>query len=448
MGFWARLKHLFTGRAFTRLLRVRIFSQAGDGTVQVAMASYVLFSPQSQTNAWSIAMVLAVTLLPFTVVGPFVSPLLDRWSRRQIVVVSDSIRLMVALCMAALVFSGAEGVLRWWLFGLLLVESSINRFVMADLSAALPHAITREQYLDASSVLPIIGPLGLLLGGALAGGLRLGTTAFLQTYQADALALSCAVVFFALSILSALQVGRREWGPDRGEDLGVTARQIWHGLVSAFEHLAERPAARLGVIAMGLQRTMVSLLTVLMILAFRFYFHTPDQANAALLDMGLWSGLLGAGFVLGPTVAAPIAGRFGIRRTVIGLLAMMGLVQLVPGLVFTKPAQLATAFLLGLCAQSLKILVDTIVQAHVASAFKGRVFIIYDVAFNVAVVLAAVIGGFVLPVHGLHLPVIIGIALTYFATAALFLVGSAKDGDAAYDAGTTRGSAGVGAHGQ
>ena len=88
------LRRLWRHAAFRRLLTLRILSQAADGTLQVGMASYLLFSPQSQPNAWAIAGVLALTLLPFTVIGPFVSPLLDRWSRRNVALYSDISRLV------------------------------------------------------------------------------------------------------------------------------------------------------------------------------------------------------------------------------------------------------------------------------------------------------------------------------------------------------------------
>ncbi|NHB84881.1 MFS transporter [Tessaracoccus sp. HDW20] len=39
---------------------------------------------------------LALTLLPFTVIGPFVSPLLDRWSRRNVALWSDTARAVLA----------------------------------------------------------------------------------------------------------------------------------------------------------------------------------------------------------------------------------------------------------------------------------------------------------------------------------------------------------------
>ncbi len=63
---------------FRRLLAVRLLSQCADGVYQVALATYVVFSPEKQTSATAIASAMAVLLLPYSLVGPFAGVLLDR----------------------------------------------------------------------------------------------------------------------------------------------------------------------------------------------------------------------------------------------------------------------------------------------------------------------------------------------------------------------------------
>ena len=75
-------------------------------------------------------------------------------------------------------------------------------------------------------------------------------------------------------------------------------------------------------------------------------------------------------------------------------------------------------------AQSIKICVDTLVQAHVDDEFKGRVFVIYDVIFNVALVLAAVIGAVILPTNGRSVLILVLMAVGYLLVAALFAFAS------------------------
>ena len=50
---------------------------------------------------------------------------------------------------------------------------------------------------------------------------------------------------------------------------------------------------------------------------------------------------------------------------------------------------LAAAFVLGVTTQGAKIATDTVVQTSVDDAYRGRVFSLYDVLFNVAFVGAA-----------------------------------------------------------
>ncbi len=58
---------------------------------------------------------------------------------------------------------------------------------------------------------------------------------------------------------------------------------------------------------------------------------------------------------------------------------------------------LAAAFVLGLTTQGAKIATDTIVQFSVDDAFRGRIFSVYDVLFNIAFVGAAAMAALMLP---------------------------------------------------
>ena len=143
--FVRSLRQLWRHRYFRRLLAVRVATQSCDGVLQVALASYVLFSPERQPDAASIATVLAITLLPFSILGPFVGVVLDRWSRRQMLVAVD----LVALGPGArpggagrhrTAYAGVEPLF----YGGVLLAMSLNRFLLAALSASLPHTIDAE----------------------------------------------------------------------------------------------------------------------------------------------------------------------------------------------------------------------------------------------------------------------------------------------------------------
>jgi hypothetical protein len=102
------------------------------------------------------------------------------------------------------------------------------------------------------------------------------------------------------------------------------------------------------------------------------------------------------------------------------LLAVAAVVQVVPGALYTEAALLASALVLGVAAQGIKIVVDTVVQESVADAFRGRVFSFYDVLFNVTFVAAASFAAATLPPSGKSYPVLAVTALGYAAAAAAY----------------------------
>lgn len=89
---------------------------------------------------------------------------------------------------------------------------------------------------------------------------------------------------------------------------------------------------------------------------------------------------------------------------------------------------LIAALLLGVVTQGTKICADTVVQESVEDEFRGRIFAIYDVLFNVAFVAAALVTALVLPLSGRSVTVVAGVSLVYAASAALYLRAARRTG--------------------
>ncbi|MFC7619801.1 MFS transporter [Microlunatus sp. GCM10028923] len=419
---WIRaLRVLWRHGYFRKLMAVRIATQSCDGLLQVALASYVLFSPERQPDAGSIAAVLAITLLPFSVLGPFVGVILDRWSRRQVLVVVDLIRAVLVLGLAALVATGLRtGSVEALFYGGVLLAMSLNRFLLAALSAALPHTIEPTEYMVANSVVPTVGPAGALLGAALGTLLRLVLGSQVPSFAADATLFIVASGGYVLSACLALRIPRDQLGPDeRGTR---TARDVIAGLAGALRHLRERRAAGIGLLTIGLQRLVFGVVTVATILIFRNHFHSIDDVNPAIADLGLFAVITGAGFVAAAAITPLITARAGVRAWVVIALLASAVLQVFPGAIYTKVTLMIAAFLLGITAQSVKICVDTLVQAHVDDDVKGRAFVIYDMIFNVALVLAACITALIMPPDGRSVPVLIVLAVCYALLGVAFLL--------------------------
>lgn len=433
MAFTDSFSKLMRQKSFRKLLAVRIVTQASDGTLQVGMASYVLFSPESQPNALAIATVLAITLMPFSVLAPFASIVLDRWSRQRVLVITDACRAVIALALAGMVRTGSRDPrIQLVMYLLLLVAMSANRFLLAGLTAGLPYTVRREHFITASSIMPMIGPLGVLIGAGVAGGLRmLLSPRFMPTHEADAVVFVTSAVLFCISVLLAFRFKKHDLGPDP-TDYRPSAKQVLLDMKDAWDHLGDQGPASIGLRVITAARILFGLTSVGVILGYRNHFHSVTQVNAAMADIGVWVVVAGVGFVLSAVVVPPIAHGIGLRKTLLLFLVVSALAQGV-STIFERIPLLIGAFFLGLMAQSIKVVVDTVCQLHVDDDYKGRVFVLYDILFNMAFVIAAVLAIWVLPPDGFdHLAfALVGVA--YLVLGAIFWWQSARYGDIAFN---------------
>lgn len=418
MTAWRHLAHLLRGKWFRRLFAVRVTSQLGDGVFQVALASYVIFSPEQAPSPAAIAGALAVVLLPFSMLGPFVGVFLDRWSRRQVLVWSNAVRVVLVSVIAV----GVALELGTVLLVLILAALSVNRFLLAGLSASLPHVVDPPDLIMANAVTPTSGTLASLAGVAV------GTTGRVLFegsggLDPDVVVLVTAAVIYTVAVLLALRIPRPLLGPTfdpTRPGVREAARHVARGLVDGLAHLGHRRTAAHGLATIGAHRFFFGISTVMLILLHRNYFNAPDQVDAAFNGLAVAVLVSGAGFISAAFITPFVTERITLRAWISTLLLAAAFTQMVPGAFFTESALLVSAFFLGVASQGIKICVDTLVQAGVDDAFRGRIFSLYDVIFNVAFVAAAAVAAVVLPTTGRSHAVLVVIALGYVGTALVY----------------------------
>jgi MFS family permease len=422
MSFLAVLRHLLRGRRFRELFVVRATSQFGDGVFQIALASYLLFSPEKQADAETIAAALAAVLLPFSVIGPFAGVFLDRYDRRLILARFNLVRALPTLAAAAVVASSPDADTA--VYVTVIVALGINRFLLAGLSASLPRVVDRADLLMANAVTPTSGTIAYMCGLAAGAGLRAVPVGFDRNAGVIVIA---AAVYCAAGLL-ALRVPPRFLGPDHddrrprlSDELGAVVR----GLVAGAQHLRERREAGLALGAVGAHRFWYGLITVATVLLYRNTFE-PADSDAAFAALSV--AVLGAGIgYFAAAIATPLAtARLTPRAWILVLLVLAAVAQVFPTALYTEPAVVVGAFFLGLSAQGVKICVDTIVQSNVDDAFRGRVFSLYDLLFNVAFVAAALVATVVVPTTGKSYPLLLVTSAGYLTTAVAYQAASTR----------------------
>ncbi|MFH9420267.1 MFS transporter [Streptomyces sp. NPDC017529] len=404
------LRVLLQLRDFRSLLAVRLLSQAADGAYQVALAAYVVFSPEKQASPAAIASAMAVLLLPYSLLGPFAGVLLDRWRRRQVLLHGNLLRAVLAVGTAALITARAPD---WLFYASALCVMAVNRFVLAGLSASLPRVVAgTERLVTANSLSPTAGTLAATAGGVLAFAVRLAGV------ESNSVVVLLAAALYLCSAGVSLRMAPGLLGPEPEHlqpQVGAALMSTTRGLVAGLRHLAQRRTATAALAGMAVMRFCYGALTVMVLMLCRYTWTDSESDGLALL--GIAVGVSGAGFFAAALLTPSAVARFtplGWMACCAGLSAVLapGL-----GLTFAYGPLLAAAFVLALSTQSVKISTDTVVQSSVDDAFRGRVFAVYDMLFNVAYVSAAAVSALMLPPGGKSSALVLVMALLYTATA-------------------------------
>lgn len=405
------LRVLLRFGTFRRLLAVRLLSQCADGVYQVALATYVVFSPEKQTSAGAIASAMAVLLLPYSLVGPFAGVLLDRWRRRQVFLYGNLLRALLACATAVLMLSQVPD---WLFYVSALCVTAVNRFVLAGLSAALPRVVDAKRLVLANSLSPTAGTLAAIAGAGLAFVVRLAIA------DTDAAVVLLGSALYLCSALMSLTMAAGLLGPERAPleaGLASALRGTARGLASGVRHLAG-PGRRRAAWALGsitLMRFCYGALTVMVLMLCRYAWSTDTGDGLALLGVAV--AISGVGFFVAALVTPWAAGRLSPGRWIVVCSAAAAVLELGLMLPFAQAPTFVAAFVLGLVTQGAKIATDTIVQSSVADGFRGRIFSLYDVLFNVAFVAAAGVAALMLPPDGRSAGLVVTVAVIYGAIA-------------------------------
>ncbi len=383
-GTLTRARSALRSRDFRKLLWIRLSGQGGDGIFQAALVASVVFSPDQQNTAKGLLAASAVTILPYTLLGPFVGVFIDRWPRRKILAIAPLLK--IAFVPLVLFDPLAWPVKIFFYFGVLAVLS-INRFQLAAASAVVPRLVPADDLLLANSIATVGGTLALLIGVFVGG-------------RIDDIVGSASVILIAtLAWLVASLIANRIGSdlapmtlPEAPELLRHAIKRValetWDGASTMFRtpH-AIGPVASITVDQMG-QGIMLTLALVV----FR------EQLGEGVASFSNVIGAGGVGVLVGIGTAGLLEDHLTKERIVALGFLVGGIVLIGAATAIEGPVILFVAGVLGLTFAWKKVSVDTMVQESLPDGYRGRVFSVYDFFYNIARLVAAVLAVALFPV--------------------------------------------------
>jgi len=356
---------------FRRLFAIRLISQSGDGLFQAALVSSIVFNPEEQNTILGFAIATLVVSLPFSLLGPFTGVFIDRWSRRRILVVAPWLR---AAAVWLVLFEPKTAPLLF--FGGALWVLSVNRFYLATAQAVVPRMVPTEDLLMANSMATVGGTVALLTGVFVGG--------WVADLFGDVPVIAIAGIEWVVASLVATRI-RSPLLPHHVPEAPVRdeLRRVAREFADGITRLVHTPRALGPITSITLDQVGQGIVLVLSLFVFRHRFGEGVGSFANLIGAG------GLGVLLGILTVGKLEERYPKERIVARAFFAGGVVLIAVATYITGWSVLIASFAVGLTFAWKKIPVDTMVQEAIPDGYRGRVFAVYDVAYNLSRVAAA-----------------------------------------------------------
>lgn len=153
------------GRFFTIWIGQQ-FSWIGSSLAQFALVWWIT---QTTGSATILAIGVLISVLPGVALGPFVGALVDRWSRRRVMIVADGVVALASLVLVLLFWSGTIRI--WHVYVVMLVRAIGNTFHWPAMTASTPLMVPQQHLSRVAGLNQAMGgavgiispPLGALL---------------------------------------------------------------------------------------------------------------------------------------------------------------------------------------------------------------------------------------------------------------------------------------------
>jgi len=367
---------------FRRLVTAQFAAQAADGVAQAVFADLLVLEPTSQGTPGKILALFAVTLVPYSLLAPFVGVFVDRWDRRKLMAGTNVVRaaLLLSLPLWARWLSGDAP-----LFVAVLALQGLGRLFLATKGAVLPVVLQEHRLLQANSLSGGGGTLSAVIGGAL-GLLLVGKIGGTATFV-----VAGALYLVPVAVVRRISTTMEHPHPPRGRFGGAVA-EIARDLLDGLRVIGSNSAARIPLAAIFALRSVVIVVAIVVILLIKSEFTTHEGGFGRLGLSGVALGAAGAGALVAAMSASALGRRIGGRiRVMIAGYLVVGASLLALGAARGIPVLLGLTFMTGIGGFYCKVAVDAQVQRALHDDYRGRAFSLYDIIYNLASVAAGVV---------------------------------------------------------
>ena len=367
-------------RNFLLLWQGQLVSHLGNQAFAVAMMYWVM---QQSDSATLMGLLMMTSMLPGVLLGPIAGAIVDRHSRKHIIVAADALRGLAVLAFGAILLTVTDAPARTMtlLFLVVLFNGVVGAAFQPAVSAAIPDLVPVDRVAAANSMSQFSAQTAVLFGQAV-GGLLYRHFGAPLLFILDGLS-------YLFSAISEFFITLPHSRCDKPESLRARFNDYRNDAIAGVKYVWSRRGMRtLLVVAAGLNFLAMPVLVLL-----------PFFVVGQLLQGSEWYGFLLAGMGAGSLIAYFVTGLSGLlpaaAAPAVGT-AMLSVATIIGSLAFvdTPLVALLLFILLGTATGVINILALTRFQLGSTKEMRGRVMALVYTLSGAMSPLGMAMGGF------------------------------------------------------
>lgn len=353
-------------RNFKLLWFSRTISVLGDWMLDVTLPVWIY---QLTGSVALLSVVLAVSTLPSIVLSPFIGALVDRWSRKTILTVTN---ILLGLSTLALLAVENENQ-TWIIISVAIVNGIVSAFLLPAQDALLPEIIQEEHRQKANSMM-VLSLQSMRFAGPALAGLIIATVGVKGAIVTD-------VVTFGIALLCclALSVEHRESATKKTNLLS----EAWDGLKIVVNH----PSLN----------TLTSVWTIMMLaggmISTTLVVFLQDTLGVSEEYYGYTLAVQGLGMFTGGVLMMTLLQKINPTKTFTIGLVLFSVLLLTMANSTNIVVTMVSVALMGIQMAFVAISNMTLVQHATRSEYRGRVMALNNTLMSIGTLVGITVAG-------------------------------------------------------
>jgi len=350
--------------------------------------------PKEKTPFLLSQLALFITL-PVLLFGPIAGVLVDRWHKKKVMVICDTLRMVCAFCLP-LIYIYTKNI--YPVFGFVFFMFLLALFFNTARSAIIPNLVSKKRLLTANSIINLVGRGATFLGMA-TGGLIidwpiwknvLGIAGWIVAFIIDGITFGVSA-----TMLHIMKVNLKEKAIEvthlKPQGLLLMVRdglfKIIKEMFQAIKHIVRQ---RNLSFAMGTIFLMIIAGSVVYVLAIPTIQQDMEWGTRGV---GVLAAVGAIGLLLGAYIAGTLGHYLDLKIFIIYCFILVSIGLFAFPFINTFYQFVFIAFLIGLAASPIFIGQDTLIHHYADEEVRGRIFSFRDWLLNLTFVIGALLVG-------------------------------------------------------